>query len=152
MIDSWIGGNIAKTSVMSSISLIDTARTLLAGYKGLIATNESTPTCNKRFARLGNPQPNVRAALFEETGLVPVVESEVLMDDEHFAEWFGVPRVGRAASSLSPGPLQAGGASPCMVHTHKDMPGAVRPELLGTRAGPASRPEPLNKFRVDKPS
>jgi fructose-bisphosphate aldolase class I len=35
---------------------IDTARTLVAGDKGLLAMDESNPTCNRRFARLGIPQ------------------------------------------------------------------------------------------------
>jgi len=38
---------------MNAQELIDTARTLVAGDKGLLATDESNPTCNKRFARLG---------------------------------------------------------------------------------------------------
>src|SRR5665811_551869 len=41
---------------MKTQQLIDTARTLVAGDKGLLAMDESTPTCNKRFARLGIPQ------------------------------------------------------------------------------------------------
>ena len=36
--------------------IIDTARALVAGDKGLLAMDESNPTCNKRFARLGIPQ------------------------------------------------------------------------------------------------
>lgn len=36
--------------------ILDTARALVAGDKGLLATHESTPTCNKRFAPLGIPQ------------------------------------------------------------------------------------------------
>ena len=40
---------------MKAQELIDTARTLVAG-KGLLAMDESNPTCNKRFARLGIPQ------------------------------------------------------------------------------------------------
>ena len=36
--------------------IIDTARMLVAGDKGLLAMDESNPTCNKRFARLGIPQ------------------------------------------------------------------------------------------------
>jgi fructose-bisphosphate aldolase, class I len=36
--------------------LIDTARALVAGDKGLLAMDESNPTCNKRFAELGIPQ------------------------------------------------------------------------------------------------
>jgi fructose-bisphosphate aldolase class I len=35
---------------------MDTARTLVAGDKGLLAMDESNPTCNKRFAKLGIPQ------------------------------------------------------------------------------------------------
>jgi hypothetical protein len=41
---------------MNAHRLIDTARTLVAGDKGLLAMDESNPTCNKRFARLGVPQ------------------------------------------------------------------------------------------------
>ena len=40
---------------MNAHALIDTARTLVAGDKGLLAMDESNPTCNKRFARLGIP-------------------------------------------------------------------------------------------------
>jgi fructose-bisphosphate aldolase, class I len=35
---------------------VDTARTLVASDKGLLAMDESNPTCNKRFAKLGIPQ------------------------------------------------------------------------------------------------
>ena len=41
---------------MNAQELIDTARTLVAGDKGLLAMDESNPTCNKRLARLGIPQ------------------------------------------------------------------------------------------------
>ena len=41
---------------MSAQGLIDTARAMVAGDKGLLAMDESTPTCNKRFAALGIPQ------------------------------------------------------------------------------------------------
>jgi fructose-bisphosphate aldolase class I len=36
--------------------LVDTAQLLFAGDKGLLAMDESTPTCNKRFATLGIAQ------------------------------------------------------------------------------------------------
>jgi fructose-bisphosphate aldolase class I len=36
--------------------LIDLARSLVAADKGLLAMDESNPTCNQRFARLGIPQ------------------------------------------------------------------------------------------------
>jgi fructose-bisphosphate aldolase class I len=38
---------------MDEARLVDTARALLAGDKGLLAMDESNPTCNKRFAKLG---------------------------------------------------------------------------------------------------
>ena len=41
---------------MNTQELIDTAKTLVAGDKGLLAMDESNPTCNKRFAALGIPQ------------------------------------------------------------------------------------------------
>ena len=41
---------------MDARTLIDTAAALVAGDKGLLAMDESTPTCNKRFAALGIPQ------------------------------------------------------------------------------------------------
>jgi fructose-bisphosphate aldolase class I len=41
---------------MNAQELMDTARTLVAGDKGLLAMDESNPTCNKRFARLRIPQ------------------------------------------------------------------------------------------------
>ena len=41
---------------MNAQKLIDTAKALVAGGKGLLAMDESNPTCNKRFAKLGIPQ------------------------------------------------------------------------------------------------
>ena len=41
---------------MNTQLLIDTARAMVADDKGLLAMDESTPTCNKRFAGLGIPQ------------------------------------------------------------------------------------------------
>ena len=41
---------------MNEQKLIGTARALVAGDKGLLAMDESTSTCDKRFARLGIPQ------------------------------------------------------------------------------------------------
>ena len=42
---------------MNAQELIDTAKTLVAGDKGLLAMDESNPTCNKRFAKWGFPRP-----------------------------------------------------------------------------------------------
>ena len=41
---------------MNERELVDTAKALIAGDKGLLAIDESTPTCNKRFAKLGIPE------------------------------------------------------------------------------------------------
>ena len=41
---------------MTALELMETARTLVAADKGLLAMDESNPTCNKRFAKLGIPQ------------------------------------------------------------------------------------------------
>jgi len=41
---------------MNSQLLKQTAKLLFAGHKGLLAMDESTGTCNKRFAKLGIPQ------------------------------------------------------------------------------------------------
>ena len=38
---------------MDTQRLVDTARALVAGDRGLLAMDESTPTCDKRFAKLG---------------------------------------------------------------------------------------------------
>ena len=40
---------------MDTKQLIDTAKALVAGDKGLLAMDESNPTCDKRFAKLGIP-------------------------------------------------------------------------------------------------
>src|SRR5471030_2900272 len=41
---------------MNEQKLIETAKALFADDKGLLAMDESNPTCNKRFAALGIPQ------------------------------------------------------------------------------------------------
>ena len=41
---------------MNTHALMDTAKALVADDKGLLAMDESDPTCNKRFAKLGIPQ------------------------------------------------------------------------------------------------
>src|SRR6202044_3800352 len=40
---------------MNAQKLIETAKALVADDKGLLAMDESNPTCNKRFAKLGIP-------------------------------------------------------------------------------------------------
>jgi len=48
---------------MNAQELIDTANALVADDKGLLAMDESNPTCNKRFAKLGFLRLRRRGAL-----------------------------------------------------------------------------------------
>src|SRR5271166_4383118 len=71
---------------MNMQELIDTARALVAGDKGLLATDESNPTCNKRFARLGIPETvEVRRAYRElivtTPGLGECISGAILYDE-----------------------------------------------------------------------
>src|ERR1700692_2014370 len=45
-----------KSELLQAEMLIETANKLVAGNKGLLAMDESIPTCNKRFAEIGIPQ------------------------------------------------------------------------------------------------
>jgi fructose-bisphosphate aldolase class I len=45
-----------RSGPVNAQELIDTAKVLVAGEKGLLAMDESTGTCNKRFAEVGIPQ------------------------------------------------------------------------------------------------
>ena len=48
---------------MHTQRLVDTAKAMVAGDRGLLAMDESTPTCDRRFAKLGIPQtPDMRRA------------------------------------------------------------------------------------------
>jgi hypothetical protein len=71
---------------MSPQALIDTARALVAGDKGLLAMDESNPTCNKRFARLGIPQTEEARRAYRELimttpGLGECISGAILYDE-----------------------------------------------------------------------
>ena len=71
---------------MNVQELIDTARTLVAGDKGLLAMDESNPTCNKRFARLGIPQTEEARRAYRELivttpGLGECISGAILYDE-----------------------------------------------------------------------
>ena len=66
--------------------LVDTARTLVAGDKGLLAMDEVLPTCNQRFARLGIPQTaearrTYRELLVTTPGLSASIRGAILCDE-----------------------------------------------------------------------
>jgi fructose-bisphosphate aldolase class I len=66
--------------------LIATARALVADNKGLLAMDESNPTCNKRFARLGIPQTeearrSYRELIVTTPGLGESISGVILYDE-----------------------------------------------------------------------
>ena len=71
---------------MNVQALINTASALVVGDKGLLAMDESTPTCNKRFAALGIPQDedtrrDYRALLITTPGLGAGISGAILYDE-----------------------------------------------------------------------
>ena len=71
---------------MNSQMLRDTAQALVAGDKGLLAMDESTPTCNKRFASLGIPQTVAARRAYREMivtapGLGECIGGAILFDE-----------------------------------------------------------------------
>jgi fructose-bisphosphate aldolase class I len=76
-----VGGLLINTQI-----LVDTARSLVAGDKGLLAMDESNPTCNKRFAKLGIPQTvetrrAYRELLVTTPGLGESISGAILYDE-----------------------------------------------------------------------
>jgi fructose-bisphosphate aldolase class I len=71
---------------MNSQTLRDTAQALVADDKGLLAIDESTPTCNKRFASLGIPQTVAARRAYRELivttpGLGECIGGAILFDE-----------------------------------------------------------------------
>jgi len=71
---------------MNSQTLRDTAQALVADDKGLLAMDESTPTCNKRFASLGIPQTVAARCAYREMivttdGLGECISGAILYDE-----------------------------------------------------------------------
>ncbi len=71
---------------MNSRILIDTAADMIADDKGLLAMDESTPTCDKRFAALGIPQTEeyrrtYRELLVTTPGLSAGISGAILFDE-----------------------------------------------------------------------
>lgn len=71
---------------MNAQELIDTAKKLVAGDKGLLAMDESNPTCNKRFAKVGIPQTEEMRRAYRELiittpGLNESISGAILSDE-----------------------------------------------------------------------
>ena len=67
-------------------AVIETAQALMAGDKGLLAMDESNPTCNKRFAALGIPQTEGARRTWRELivtapGLAESISGAILYDE-----------------------------------------------------------------------
>jgi fructose-bisphosphate aldolase class I len=72
--------------LMSTQALINTANALVADDKGLLAMDESNPTCNKRFAQLGIPQTAdarraYRELIITTPGLGACISGAILYDE-----------------------------------------------------------------------
>lgn len=71
---------------MNTHPLIDTANLLVANDKGLLAMDESTPTCNRRFAKEGIPQTQETRRAYREMivttpGLGACISGAILCDE-----------------------------------------------------------------------
>ena len=71
---------------MNTQELTDTARKLVADDKGLLAMDESNPTCNKRFAKVGIPQTEEARRAYRELiittpGLGESISGVILYDE-----------------------------------------------------------------------
>lgn len=71
---------------MNSQELIATARAMVVEGKGLLAMDESTPTCNKRFEKLGIPQTeetrrSYRELIVTTPGLGEFISGVILYDE-----------------------------------------------------------------------
>ena len=71
---------------MNLKEIIKTAKTLVADDKGLLAMDESNPTCNKRFVKLGIPQTEETRRAYREMivttpGLSECISGTILYDE-----------------------------------------------------------------------
>jgi len=71
---------------MNTQAFMDTVKALVADDKGILAMDESNPTCNKRFARLGIPQTGEARRAYREMivttpGLGECISGAILYDE-----------------------------------------------------------------------
>ena len=108
---------------MNAQALIETAQALVADDKGLLAMDESSPTCNKRFAKLGIPQTeDARRAWRELIATVPGLSESIsgaILFDETFHQQTstGAPfAVALTEAGIVPGIKVDTGAHPLAGH------------------------------------
>jgi fructose-bisphosphate aldolase, class I len=117
---------------VNASEVVDTARGLVAGDRGLLAIDESTPTCNKRFAKVGIPQTeearrDYREWIVATPGLADCI-SGVILYDETFRQQTrnGTPFVKAAAhAGLVPGIKVDTGAKPMAGHSGETITGGL---------------------------
>jgi fructose-bisphosphate aldolase class I len=108
---------------MNAKKLIDTARALVADDKGLLAMDESNPTCNKRFARMGIPQTEEARRTYRELivttpGLGEYISGAILYDETiHQKKKDGTPFIKAiTAAGIIPGIKVDTGAKDMALH------------------------------------
>ena len=108
---------------MDTTTLIDTAKALVAGDRGLLAMDESTGTANKRFAELGIPQTTemhraYRDMIVTTPGLSTCISGAILYDETiRQTTLAGVPFADAlAAAGIVPGIKVDAGAKPLAGH------------------------------------
>ncbi|MEO8387475.1 class I fructose-bisphosphate aldolase [Polaromonas sp.] len=90
---------------MNDEALRATAAALMAGDKGLLAMDESNPTCNKRFAALGIPQTEVSRRAWRELivtapGLADSISGAILYDETIHQQLQGGRTFGHALGDI----------------------------------------------------
>jgi fructose-bisphosphate aldolase class I len=68
---------------MKAQHLIDTTKKLFADHKGLLAMDESNPTCNQRFAKLNIPQTVAARRAYRELIITPPSLDENIIPTQH---------------------------------------------------------------------
>ena len=108
---------------MNAKKLIDTARALVADDKGLLAMDESNPTCNKRFAKMGIPQTEEARRTYRELivttpGLGEYISGAILYDETiHQKKKDGTPFIKAiTAAGIIPGIKVDTGAKDMALH------------------------------------
>ena len=108
---------------MNATELMKTAAALVADGKGLLAMDESNPTCNKRFAKLGIPLTEEARRAFREwiltaPGLGESISGAILYDETiHQKKTDGTPFVKAAINAgIIPGIKVDAGATDLAAH------------------------------------
>ena len=113
---------------MDARRLNETARAMVAGDKGLLAMDESTPTANKRFAAVGIPQNEetrraYRDMIVTTPGLGDCLNGAILVDETiHQRTTAGIPFAQALEKvGIIPGIKVDAGAKPMAAHTSEKI-------------------------------